>query len=268
MKIVLVSGGFDPLHSGHIDYLKSARALGDYLVVGLNSDKWLARKKGKHFMPLTERAAIIKELKCVDEVFPFDESHDADGTCVKFILDVLFRESDSEIIFANGGDRTSENIPEMSIESPRLSFAFGVGGEDKKNSSSWILKDWQYPREDRVWGEFSNLFQDDAVKVKELIIQPGKGISLQRHFKRSEIWFVSKGSCTVKYGTSSDPHINDEYQLETDQVFIVKQGAWHQIINNHTVPCHMIEIQYGPETSESDIERAEYYTPQTGEQGE
>ena len=89
------------------------------------------------------------------------------------------------------------------MEVEGIEFEFGVGGTNKSNSSSWILKEWQYPTERRVWGEFSDLFQDEAVRVKELIIQPGKGISYQRHFKRSEIWFVSKGECEIKYSASN-----------------------------------------------------------------
>ena len=71
-KVVLVTGGFDPLHSGHIEYFKAARELGDHLVVGVNSDEWLARKKGRPFMPFAERANIIKHLDMVDEVIAFN----------------------------------------------------------------------------------------------------------------------------------------------------------------------------------------------------
>ena len=63
MNIVLVTGGFDPLHSGHIEYFKAAKELGDHLVVGVNSDEWLTRKKGRPFMSFDERCAIIKELR-------------------------------------------------------------------------------------------------------------------------------------------------------------------------------------------------------------
>ena len=75
MKIVLVTGGFDPLHSGHIEYFKAAKELGDYLVVGVNSDAWLTRKKGRPFMPYQERQSIIKELSVVDEVIVFDDNN-------------------------------------------------------------------------------------------------------------------------------------------------------------------------------------------------
>ena len=66
MRIVLVTGGFDPLHSGHIGYFKEARSLGDCLIVGVNSDEWLSRKKGQPFMPLKERITLIENLKMVD----------------------------------------------------------------------------------------------------------------------------------------------------------------------------------------------------------
>jgi cytidyltransferase-like protein len=135
-KIVLITGGFDPLHSGHISYIRAARALGDVLIVGVNSDAWLERKKGKAFLPSEERMAIMGELRSIDVLISFDDS---DGTAVDAIKRVLEIYPKDEVIFANGGDRTLDNIPEMSVESDRLTFVFGVGGEDKKNSSSWIL---------------------------------------------------------------------------------------------------------------------------------
>jgi D-beta-D-heptose 7-phosphate kinase/D-beta-D-heptose 1-phosphate adenosyltransferase len=73
-KIVLVTGGFDPLHSGHIAYFKSAKALGDKLIVGLNSDDWLERKKCRAFMPWEERATIIAALHNTDRVINFDDN--------------------------------------------------------------------------------------------------------------------------------------------------------------------------------------------------
>ncbi len=135
-KVVLVTGGFDPIHSGHVAYIRAAKALGDVLVVGINSDSWLVRKKGKPFLPTEERLAIMSELRSVDALIVFDDS---DGTAIDAIKKVLDMYPQDEIIFANGGDRTLDNIPEMVVESKRLHFVFGVGGDDKKNSSSWIL---------------------------------------------------------------------------------------------------------------------------------
>ena len=259
-NIVVVSGGFDPIHSGHIAYLRESRKLGDRLIVSVNSDDWVVRKKGKFFMPQTERAEIIRNIKCVDDVFVNSSDDDSDGSCTGVLKKLLKKYPDSGIIFANGGDRTSKNIPEMSITDSRLSFEFGVGGTDKKNSSSWILREWKYFTERRVWGEFSNLFEDNAVKVKELIIEPGHGISYQRHFKRSELWFVSKGMVNVKHALASegpdDPRV---HTLTSDDQIHIRVGDYHQAYNPFDKPAHIIEIQYGDETSEDDIERLEYY---------
>lgn len=256
MKIVVVSGGFDPLHSGHINLLESAKAYGDKLVVLVNSDEWLTRKKGRPFMPFEERSIIIQRMDMVDNVYAVDDS---DGSVTHGLIQVRNAFGHQhKYVFCNGGDRGKDNIPEMDVEG--YEFEFAVGGDNKANSSSWILKEWQYPTERRVWGEFSDLFQDSAVKVKELVIEPGKGISYQRHFKRSEMWFVSKGECYIKHGLdTNNPNDFIMTTLKTDEVIHIKKGDWHQVINESDQPCHIIEIQYGEETTEDDIERLEYY---------
>ena len=254
MKIIIVSGGFDPLHSGHIAYFKSAKELGDKLIVALNSDDWLINKKGKFFMPFLERKAIVENLSCVDLVIDFE--NDELGSATNALIKIKGMYPDDELIFANGGDRNKENIPEMSVDNIR--FEFSIGGDDKKNSSSWILKNWQYYYEERLWGSFYNLFEEEQVKVKELIVSPGKGMSFQKHFKRSEIWMVSKGSCIVNY-SHNDPDQKQNIQLNQFDHYLVPVGEWHQITNPFKETCHLIEIQYGKECVEDDIERTEYY---------
>lgn len=254
MKIVVVSGGFDPIHSGHISYFKSAKELGEKLIVALNSDAWLIKKKEKFFMPFEERKIIIENLSMVDEVIDFDD--DEFGSASQALIKIKGFYPKDEIIFCNGGDRTKDNIPEMQIKD--ILFEFGVGGEDKKNSSSWILKDYQYDKEERVWGEFYNLFSNDFLKLKELIIKPKQGMSFQKHFLRNEIWFVSKGQCSVNF-SKDDPDNFEEISLHTEETFHVQKEAWHQIFNPFDEPCHIIEIQYGGETNEDDIERLRYY---------
>ena len=139
MRVVIVSGGFDPIHSGHIEHFKEAKKLGDILIVGLNSDEWLTRKKGKPFMPIEERMAVIRELRMVDSAVAFNDDNNSSIDLIKKAL-VLF----DDVLFANGGDRTQDNIPEIDEfdKDPRVQFAFGVGGSHKQNSSSWILKQW------------------------------------------------------------------------------------------------------------------------------
>ena len=149
MKVVLVTGGFDPLHSGHIEYFEAAKLLGDILIVGLNSDEWLDRKKGKSFMHIYEREKIISSLKVVDKVVCYP---DADNSSKNTITGVRAMYPDATIIFANGGDRTVNNIPEMDVKDDNLIFKFGVGGVNKTNSSSWILNEWKAPKTQRPRG--------------------------------------------------------------------------------------------------------------------
>ena len=255
IKRIVVSGGFDPIHSGHIEYFKSARKLGDYLIVALNSDEWLIHKKGKFFMPFNERKAIIENLSFVDEVVGFED--DDRGSAIHALEKVKSKYPNSEIIFANGGDRNKDNIPEMAVQG--IEFIFGVGGEDKKNSSSWILKEWQYYHEERIWGSFYNLFEKDNVKVKELIVKPGKGTSFQKHLKRSEIWLVSEGACVIQYSKDL-PDNKKKIKLERFDHYLVPLGEWHQITNPFDETCNIIEIQYGEACVEDDIERTEYYS--------
>jgi len=254
MKVIIVSGGFDPIHSGHIQYFKAAKEKGDMLIVALNSDKWLENKKGKPFMPFSERKLIIESLEHVDEVISFED--DAMGSCIDALEKTKIRFPNEEILFANGGDRNKSNIPEMKVEG--INFIFNVGGEDKLNSSSWILKEWQYSNEKRVWGTFYNLFETEGVKVKELIVDPGKGMSFQKHFKRSEIWLVSSGACEVNYSVN-DPDSRLKIILNKFDHYHVPLGMWHQITNPFKSPCHIIEIQYGEACSEDDIKRLEYF---------
>lgn len=250
MKIIVVSGGFDPIHSGHIAYLKSAKAHGDKLLVALNSDDWLKNKKGKFFMSFNERKTIIESISFVDEVIDFED--DDLGSAIKALEKVKNLYPNQSIFFANGGDRTDINIPEMSV--PDIDFIFGVGG-GKTNSSSWILKNWQYAYEERIWGSFYNLFEQEHVKVKELIIEPGKATSFQKHFKRHEIWMVSNGSCVVNYSEDSKKSI----QLDKFDHCLISLGEWHQISNPFKETCHLIEIQYGEKCVEEDIERRVIY---------
>jgi len=246
MKIVLVTGGFDPLHSGHIAYFKAARILGDMLIVGLNSDDWLERKKGAAFMPWNERLCIVNNLSMVDEVFTFD---DADGSARHFIQQVRAHYPDAELIFANGGDRTVDNIPEMDVIDPKLRFEFAVGGTDKKNSSSWVLEEWKAPKTVRPWGYYRVLHTiDNNVKVKELTVDPGKTLSMQRHKYRSELWFVAEGLAGNNWDYGGK-------QIKLYKTETINPNEWHQLHNPTDKPLKVIEIQYGTNCIEEDIER-------------
>jgi cytidyltransferase-like protein len=255
--IVIVTGGFDPLHSGHIDYFKEAKKLGDKLYVGVNSDAWLARKKGKSFMPYAERISIIKNLSMVDKVIPVinDDKFDSAGGAIFHTLSTTG--SDTKIIFANGGDRDKSNIPELEEYSKyqNIEFVFGVGGDSKKNSSSWLLEEWKAPKTERSWGYYRVLYEyDKHTKVKELAVPPGEKLSMQRHKERSEHWFVAEGSASVyTINTATDYELYGVYHQH--QSLHIPQGMWHQLANESTVPLKLVEIQYGTNCVEEDIER-------------
>jgi len=250
-RIVLVTGGFDPVHSGHIEYIKAAKKLGDYLVVGLNSDEWLTRKKGKPFMAWSDRNAILSELRDVDEVISFD---DYDNTACDAIIKLLLRfEREVEVIFANGGDRDNTNIPELeSFKSNcRVKFIFGVGGSEKKNSSSWILESWRSKKTERPWGYWKVLEDKKVIKVKELVIRPGCCLSNQKHFKRSEHWYILQGSLRIDIETDK----KESLYLTKNNTVVIDRLTWHKAYNVGQEDCHVVEIQYGEECIEEDIER-------------
>ena len=251
MKVVLVTGGFDPLHSGHIAYFKAARQLGDKLVVGLNTDAWLERKKGRAFMPISERTPIIQNLSMVDHCVLFN---DDDNTSIEAIKNVKMMYPDADIIFANGGDRTAENIPEMVFDD--VTFEFGVGGDNKANSSSWILDEWKTQKTERDWGYWRVLDDKQATKgykVKELVINPGCSLSDQRHFKRSEQWIILEGVCKME--TEYDNRQDVVHLDPKSRPYDIGIRVWHKASNPGTKPTHILEVQRGEECVEEDIER-------------
>ena len=148
-KVSLVTGGFDPIHSGHISYFARAKDFSDFLVVGINTEEWLTNKKGQYFQSWVERAEIIRHLRMVDAVItvPDDDQGSACGAIAKCL------EIADTVVFCNGGDRGKTNTPEVTKygEDPRGECQFGIGGNDKKNSSSWILRGY-FERQRKLLG--------------------------------------------------------------------------------------------------------------------
>jgi len=133
MKIVLVSGGFDPIHSGHVAYIQSAAEHGDVWVL-LNSDDWLIRKKGYKFMDWKERAAVLMGVKGVKRVMVVD---DTDGTVCEGIKKA--RDMGMTVAFANGGDRLPENTPEVELcNKLGIEMIFNCGGGKTQSSSELV----------------------------------------------------------------------------------------------------------------------------------
>lgn len=130
--VVAVSGGFDPIHPGHVRLFKDAKALGDKLIVILNNDNWVRAKKGYVFMSAKERKEVIQSIRYVDEVFITKHKHDPEDMSVTEAL----REIRPDI-FANGGDRTRKNVPEDAVCSRigcKMAFNVGTGGKIQSSS--------------------------------------------------------------------------------------------------------------------------------------
>ena len=248
--IILVTGGFDPIHSGHIAYFKDAKKLGNKLVVGVNSDNWLIKKKGSAFLPIQERIEIVSNLAVVDAAIEFeDDEYQSASNAIQKVLEIY---PDDKIIFANGGDRNQANIPEMDkfVNNERVSFEFGVGGDFKKNSSSWILKSWKGPVEYRPWGWYRVLDDSDDHKVKEIEVNPKSRLSYQSHTKRSEVWTVISGEALVTIDDKTT-------ELKMNDSIFIPVNSKHRLENKSEIKLNIIEIQTGSYFGEDDIERYE-----------
>ena len=140
VKYYIVSGGFDPIHEGHIEMIKASAAASDGVIVLVNSDAWLCRKKGKNFQNIKTRRTILENLKGVIDVLEFD---DADNSSSDGIRKARTKYPAAKLFFANGGDRGKDNIPEIpTCRECQVEPIFGIGGTNKANSSSWILQKW------------------------------------------------------------------------------------------------------------------------------
>lgn len=199
-------------------------------------------------MPLSERIAVIENLSMVDEVITFD---DTDGTACDAIRKVQ-RRTEETIIFANGGDRKEGNVPEEQMKD--VDFYYGIGGFNKMNSSSWILNEWKSPKTERPWGYYRILHDVPGCKVKELTVEPGQSLSMQKHNHRSEYWLVTHGSCVVNSVTEGG-YNRPPTLLNEHMEYRVPIKDWHQLTNPYEIPCRIVEIQYGDKCEEEDIER-------------
>ena len=250
--IIVFTGGFDPIHSGHIEAIKAAQKLGR-VIIGLNSDDWLIRKKGKPFMSFKERFAVLDQFKNILCVIGFDDSDDSASDAIRQAREMFPK---SKVIFVNGGDRTKSNISEMAAfkDDPMVEFHFSVGGDNKKNSSSWILSEWKHPTETRGWGKFMTYYESKQAKVKRLIIEPGKSISMQYHNHRAEFWFIESGVGEI-YTLDNDGGETSKCKISKHETYKVEKTLWHRLENFGDEDLCVIEIQYGDQCTEDDIIR-------------
>lgn len=259
--VVAVSGGFDPIHIGHVRMFQEAKKLGTHLLVIINNDNWLHQKKRHIFMPDSERKAVIAALKPVDQVIL--TGHKKNPTDMSVCAELLKYKPD---IFANGGDRKKNNVPEVSVcKKIGCKMAFNVGKGGKVQSSSWLLEKYVKKAgdksENRPWGKFEVFIDDYNHKVKKLTVSPGAALSLQSHQRRAEHWVVVKGTAKV---------INGENILmlhENESTYIPAKHK-HQLSNPTNKNLEIIEVQTGDYFGEDDIIRYEdIYGRQTGVKG-
>ena len=237
---VLVSGGFDPIHLGHLKMFQEASQLASRLIVIVNNDNFLMQKKGYVFMPIEERVAIIKAFEVVDAVI---ESIDQDLTVCKTIESIAEKENIQ--YFANGGDRKNiDQIPEANVcDNHNIEMIFNSGGEKIQSSSSLVSKEVIKP-----WGSYKIFEKNKGYLLKKITVNPGEILSLQSHQHRSEYWHIIKG--TAKVECEGKITLLSEHQ----SIFIPQQ-AKHRVSNEGDETLIFFEIQSGDHLSEDDITR-------------
>ena len=250
----LVSGGFDPVHIGHVQMFKEAGKLADNVVVLLNSDSWLIRKKGKAFMDAEHRKAILDELECVNKVII--QSSDDDNSSSNAIMNFAIKHSEAKICFCNGGDRKDNKTIRESETCNQYNVAleYGVGGSYKAASSSDLLDKYTTDVVERPWGRYKQLYTGDGYVVKELIVDPGQELSDQFHFHRSEHWIVLEGIGQLKQGATRQLPEREFYIPEGESVFI-RPAQTHKLKNPGQIPLRIVEVWAGRILKEADIER-------------
>lgn len=249
-KWVAVSGGFDPIHIGHARMFAEAKALGDRLVVIVNNDNWLRKKKGFVFMPEEERVELIKHLAVVDEVILTKHNENDEDMSVCQMLEEI-----KPNVFANGGDRVSDNTPEVKVcQTLGIEMVFNVGKGGKVQSSSWMIADAleSAKTSERPWGSFKNHHSMPGVHLKTLHVSGGAKLSLQRHKHRSETWVLVSGDATAVVGDSLEDL--REVALVINEPFYVPAGTIHRLFSDQGGT--LVEISYG-QFDEDDIERLE-----------
>ena len=249
--VVAVSGGFDPIHIGHVRLFQEAKKLGTHLLVIINNDNWLRQKKQRIFMPDSERKEVIAALKVVDKVIL--TGHKKNPTDMSVCAELIKTKPD---IFANGGDRKKGNIPEVpTCEQIGCKMVFGVGKGGKVQSSSWLLEKYVQKKaseksESRPWGKFEVFVDDYNHKVKKLTVAPGAKLSLQSHKHRAEHWIVVKGTAKVVNGENL-------LTLHENESTYIPANHKHQLANPGKTPLEIIEVQTGDYFGEDDIIRYE-----------
>ncbi|MBI5456395.1 adenylyltransferase/cytidyltransferase family protein [Candidatus Kaiserbacteria bacterium] len=246
---VAVSGGFDPIHIGHVRMMQAAKKLGDKLVVILNNDNWLRAKKGFVFMPQKERKELIEALAPVDRVVYTKHSKNPKDMSVARELAEL-----RPTVFANGGDRKPGNLrPIEAVVCERIGCkeVLNVGRGGKVQSSSWMIGAARRPasRSVRPWGEYYGWDSGKGWNLKTIYLQPKKRVSLQYHRNREEWWLLVSGDA---YAVIHDKKGEHTISLRKGEVLRVEKRQVHRLGSKRG--GIVVEVAYG-KFNEADIVR-------------
>jgi len=206
IRRVAVSGGFDPLHSVHLDHMMEAKRLGDWLIVIVNTDEFLIRKKGFFVLPLLERLRIIEEYPFVDQTVV---CIDRDQTVAETLRLV------KPDIFAKGGDRLSSHMPKKELDACKeigCKVVYGVDRGVRRSSTDFLLEASSLIT--KPWGYEKLLLRTDVYSLKLLHVNRGEQISKQVHKGKDEVWRVIDGLPVVEIdGLERNYKVSDLIQI-------------------------------------------------------
>ena len=245
----LVSGGFDPVHVGHLRMFQDAKRISSKVILLLNNDDWLIKKKGKPFMNENQRKEILDEFKSISEVIIQSSSENSSS---KAIESFVKNNPNKSICYCNGGDRSKiQNILEADIcKKLGVNLEFEVGGKEKVESSSQLTKNYLGNIEKRPWGNYHIIAKNTGYQIKEIKVSKGSKLSLQKHKNRSEFWQIVRGQSKIIIEKK------EHYLREGEHIYI-PENTIHRIENIGKEELIFIEIQLGENLKEEDIIRLE-----------